>query len=382
MKPLTNTIVTDSLTKTDSLRILIASSHFYLPQVYGGLQTATHELALALKERGHSVATLFAIEKKGRIGFLGRISAKLRLPYIRDAAFGYDCFRAWGPVGAVASVVWRFRPNCVIVQSPAGMPLALELDRLKIPVVFYFHNVEHGLLGGDPRTLKTKSFISNSEYTASSIRETYGLESVVVPPYISKKISTVATHSIEPYVLFVNPINEKGLKIASAIASLLPHIPFRFIKAWSFDHDRVVNLKSAIRGLKNVIVKRSQRQMNNVYGSARLVLVPSIWKEAWGRVASEAQDFGIPVVSSNIGGLVEAVGAGGILIDPQAPIEVWVEAINDLWTSKPLYDNLAKQAQQHAARPSISADTQITKILFVLSSAIRHLEADTNGMIS
>ena len=381
MKQSQATNPTASVTKTERLRILIASSHYYLPQVYGGLQTATHELALTLKDRGHSVATLFAINKKGRIGFLGRISAKLKLPYTRDADLGYDCFRAWGPVGAVASVVQRFEPSCVIVQSPAAVPLALEFDRLNIPVVFYFHNVEHSLLGGDPRTLKSKRFISNSEYTAHNIRDNYGIESIVIPPYISKTKTKIGVCRNKPYVLFVNPIDEKGLQIASKIASLLPDIPFHYVKAWSFDHDRASDLQAAIRGVKNVTVQRSQRKMNNVYGSAKIVIAPSKWEEAWGRIASEAQEFGIPVVSSNIGGLAEAVGPGGILIDPKAPIETWVQAVKSLWNDKYLYSELSTKAHEHAARPSISADAQMNKIMSVVHDAIQDSGADSNAMI-
>ncbi len=64
--------------------------------------------------------------------------------------------------------------------------------------------------------------------------------------------------------------------------------------------------------------------MKQVYRSAKLILMPSMWEEAWGRVATEAQFSGIPVIASNRGGLPESVGPGGVLLDPDGPLEPWV----------------------------------------------------------
>ncbi len=51
----------------------------------------------------------------------------------------------------------------------------------------------------------------------------------------------------------------------------------------------------------------------SVYAATRVLLVPSQWKaETWGRVASEAQFSGIPVLASDVGGSPEAVAPGGV----------------------------------------------------------------------
>jgi len=59
--------------------------------------------------------------------------------------------------------------------------------------------------------------------------------------------------------------------------------------------------------------------------------VPSVWEEAWGRVVTEAHLSGIPVIARGIGGLPEAVGPGGILVDPSAPMDSWLNALAQLW---------------------------------------------------
>ena len=50
-----------------------------------------------------------------------------------------------------------------------------------------------------------------------------------------------------------------------------------------------------------------QKDEADVYKYAKIVIVPSIWQEAYGRVSREAFILDIPVFVSNIGGLGESV---------------------------------------------------------------------------
>src|SRR5438045_3878818 len=80
------------------------------------------------------------------------------------------------------------------------------------------------------------------------------------------------------------------------------------------------------------------------YRVSRLVLMPSLWDESFGRVAAEALINGIPVLASNRGALPEVLEAAGLLLEvpphyapdtrlvPSAAEEApWVEAILRLW---------------------------------------------------
>lgn len=60
------------------------------------------------------------------------------------------------------------------------------------------------------------------------------------------------------------------------------------------------------------------QQLPDVYKSAQIVVVPSLWEEGFGKVALEAMSCGVPVVASCLGGLTSIVqdGISGFLFSP------------------------------------------------------------------
>ena len=65
--------------------------------------------------------------------------------------------------------------------------------------------------------------------------------------------------------------------------------------------------KNFISPLKNVTHMGWSNNTAYPFSRAKVVIVPSIWNEAFGRVAVEAKFLDIPVLVSNKGGLPEAV---------------------------------------------------------------------------
>lgn len=101
--------------------------------------------------------------------------------------------------------------------------------------------------------------------------------------------------------------------------------------------------------------------MEPVYDNVSVLIVPSLWQEAWGIVATEAQLRGIPVIASNVGGLPEAKRYVGPLIEvnkidgtfrdsegnyviPPQDIKPWMQELDTLLTDKDRYE-----AVSHAA---------------------------------
>jgi glycosyltransferase involved in cell wall biosynthesis len=103
----------------------------------------------------------------------------------------------------------------------------------------------------------------------------------------------------------------------------------------------------------------------DVWKEIKVLLVPSLWFEAWGMVVVEAQLCGIPVLSSNSGGLPEAkLGVPYIIpvnaltgehdehgkyVVHEQDIQPWVETLLTLLNDKDEYESVSAQARRTTA---------------------------------
>ncbi|KAJ9636207.1 hypothetical protein H2204_005479 [Knufia peltigerae] len=101
--------------------------------------------------------------------------------------------------------------------------------------------------------------------------------------------------------------------------------------------------------------------MEQIWSEIKVLLVPSLWLEAWGIVVVEAQVRGIPVISSDLGAIPEAklglsvlvhinslTGEGteeGEYIVPEQDVEPWRVALTKLMTDKDRYEELSERAR-------------------------------------
>jgi glycosyltransferase involved in cell wall biosynthesis len=112
------------------------------------------------------------------------------------------------------------------------------------------------------------------------------------------------------------------------------------------------------------------KEMSSIYFSSDLVVVPSIWKEAFPLAALEALAAGRPVVASSIGGLIEVVdNQTGILVEPgdEAGLR---DAILRLALDSKLRERLGLNARRKAENFSWDTTAQRIEQLYrdVLSS--------------
>jgi glycosyltransferase involved in cell wall biosynthesis len=103
------------------------------------------------------------------------------------------------------------------------------------------------------------------------------------------------------------------------------------------------------------------------FALTRLLLVPSVWEEPFGRVAAEAMINGIPPLVANrgalphvIGGDFAAGGGGRVLPVPdwmtdrttrlpaEPDAEPWYEAVTSLWDDADLYRRMSARARRIA----------------------------------
>lgn len=338
------------------MRILFTSVYPHLPDVVGGLQTTTDNLCLALRDVGAEVAVLCGILEQPQAHPIAR----------RDDSFGYTVIRTANPVDALPMIAAAWNPSVIVVQSgPTLLPMVARSLETGCPTVVYLHNVEEHQLGGfltqDPKLL----YLSNSDFSARRWRALCGIDSVVIPPLVLPEHYIVVNQG--DMVLYVNPVPIKGVEIMFALAGACPDIPFLVAESWGVDPRWREHCQNRARSLKNIEWTKSARDMRTLYRRSRTLLMPSIWEEAYGRTAVEAQISGIPVVASQRGALPDTVGAGGILVDPHAPLAAWEAALRRAYMPSPEYDMLSNAARAHAYQTA-AAPLLVGRLLTLLAA--------------
>ena len=312
-----------------------------------------------LEKLGIATAVLANLDRFGFTNFGHRVARKLYPSHRRvaDWVAGHRTYRVWNLVDEIDAVLNSFPATIAVVQE-GGRPELVDLftDR-GIPVLWYHHSVTWDPIKPVKRN-PLMSVLACSQFVADRFKADQGHNVQVVPPLIEVEDYRTATTRQE--VLFVNPRPAKGSDIAWALAEAMPDIQFRFLEAWSPGPARQSENRRRAEVLGNVVVERSRSDMRSFYARGKVLLAPSRCLEAFGRVVSEAQVSGIPVICSDRGGLPEAAGPGGIILPIEDDATRWVEALRLLWNDSALYQHLSDAALRHAQRPDFAPE-QITR---------------------
>ena len=192
--------------------------------------------------------------------------------------------------------------------------------------------------------------IANSHYMQRVIAKLLDLESAVVPPFTAVEEIELPKEPGE-CVLFVKPQYVKGLPIVTQVARRMPDTQFLVA-----GHARR-RARRDLGSLPNVELAGWQSDMSPVYARARVLVGPSIWPEPFGRVFVEAGAAGVPSIGSARGGIPEAIGDGGILIDDVFDLDAWVEAIRRFEDPQTRAE-LSARASAHAMRFAVPETVQ------------------------
>jgi len=159
-------------------------------------------------------------------------------------------------------------------------------------------------------------------------------------------------------VAMINPCAVKGIAIFMAVAERLPQYAFGALPGWG----TTAADRAALERLPNVELLPHARQINDFLAGVRLLLAPSLWYEGFGLIVMEAMLRGIPVITSDSGGLREAKHRTGYVIPvntieqyqpsydehamplpvvPQNDPGPWVEAVEKLLTDRTEYQREA-----------------------------------------
>lgn len=325
-----------------TMRILFATGLSYLPDRIGGAGQSTHDLSVELAATGATTAVLCARDPQDAQDN----------GIVRDDYGGYPVYRAPVPHAAVSSVIKEFQPDVAVVAVGLIHPIVGVLLPQEIPTVVYFRDLEFrdwgGLFAPDPRVL----YLANSRFVAERIMTMFGLDCRYIPSVID--VDRYVTETSRKRTLFIGFHPYKGIEIAFRLAEHRPGIPFSFVESWPLNDAWRKHYWARANQAGNIECSRPVQDIRRFYAEARVLLAPSVWEEASGRVVTEAQVSGIPVLASNRGGLPEAVGPGGRVIDLGAPLDDWLAALDLMWEDEEEYARLSERARLRARRPEIA----------------------------
>ena len=355
------------------MRALIAMAEPFLPQQGGGAQTSSLELLSAFRREGLDVAVASMLKRKSMIGLRSMPSMWLRgSDFVRTHFRGFPTYRVADIQDHCSQVLDDFRPDTVLLQAMGAMPIAHRINAARVPMAIYWRDAQLSQMNGAPHGLQAE-YLANSRFIADFYQTRFGIRSAVVPPLIDRARYVAKDHARRS-VVFVGTVPEKGFEVAMAIARLCPGIPFTFVESWILPRKRRLAVKALLREIPNARFVAHRRSMLGIYGEARILLAPSQWQEGYGRVASEAHMNAIPVIGSRIGGLTEAIGPGGICLDPRAPAAEWADCLRTLWHDSRSYARLSSAAEEYSWREELDPRWAIRRIIGVMEEAARGRE--------
>jgi glycosyltransferase involved in cell wall biosynthesis len=216
-----------------------------------------------------------------------------------------------------------------------------------------------------------------SEFLTGVYRERIGLRSTPLEPPIDWS-TVVAAEDARAFVTFVHPAPHKGLLLFARLADMLgsrrPDIPLLVVQSGHSGGSL-----NAIPGVDfgkypQIMAAPPVPVPADYFALTRLLLVPSVWPEPFGRVAAEAMINGIPPLVGDRGALPQVVGgdyaAGGggrvlpipawmtpegMQLPDESEVEPWFDAVCALWDDAALYRSMAARASA-IARARYSED--------------------------
>ncbi len=105
----------------------------------------------------------------------------------RDTGLGYPVWRSWFPWENVAYVARKEEPDLIVVMAMEPVRMALAAKLTKVPIVMQLMDVEFWQHGGPFEDLGNIVSMANSFFTADKYRKVYGINSVVIYPFIALK---------------------------------------------------------------------------------------------------------------------------------------------------------------------------------------------------
>lgn len=387
------------------MKILLVQNMTYIPE-QGGANKGNRLLMEAMSERGHSCRMLTLSTSvqgyRNRQRFVEELAR--RGISIVSCFPGIDIFSHRGiEVHAatdsaslrnhLSDQIHEFNPTWTLVSSEDTGQILLKTALGVSPLrVIYLVRTMWSLPFGPASFLpipamrdlleQAAGIVVTSHYAKRYVQQWADLESVVIPlPILTLAAGPIACFGCfdQGFVTMINPCAIKGISIFLALARSLPNVQFAAVPTWGTTKTN----RAALEKMSNVQVLRAADDIDEIFARTRILLVPSLWAEAFGRIATEAMLRGIPVLASNVGGLPEAkLGVDYVLpvrpiehyekrfddkmnpipVVPEQDIVPWLNTLQEILNNRDHYNELSRASRQAAHTVYMSGETTIDSL--------------------
>lgn len=372
-----------------SMRILLATSAPYVP-TRGGATRANRAWLERIASHGHATLVVapqldlsddskrrqYELElraegiSKPRTAsnenlFLNGVEVSETLPAMNAAAH-------------LESAINDFQPDWVLVSSEdfgqARLRAALRVAPKE--TIYLAHTPQFFPFGpdslnpsppGSRAVCACASVVVIGEYTKNICQNSLNISPLVAHPPVYGRgpfANFGARHN--DFITMINPCGIKGIAIFESAASACNSQRFAALPGWGTTPEDLMRLSNS-----RIEILPPCRNIDELLQRTRLLLVPSLWSEGFGLVVIEAMLRGIPVLASNLGGLVEAKQNTRYMFSvnaikrylpnrdaqflpiaevPEQNPREWIDAINELSIDSDSYEKASFEARQAALR--------------------------------
>lgn len=334
-------------------KILIIN-YYYYPNMIGGAEHSVKLLAEGLIKEG-VVTAIYSYDGEGKqspnnvnnvLVFRGK-EERYKKRFISKLCRCCDTFWNSKHYDDLNNIIVQFNPDMVIVNNLFTMSISIWkfFSERKIPVIHtirdswlefprYFERNSQKVIYF-PLILVWQCFVRrmSNKYVSYVVAPSQ----YMISKFISMKYFINAEQKVIPNSINLD-INETRKIIAEKTLRTSSHIRYLYVgqleihkgilnllDVWADLSDKDITLTICGKGpLKERIISSAKNdariiyvgqltneELKKYYISSDVLIVPSIWEETFGRVIIEGNQYGLPVIGSNRGGIPEVLAETG-----------------------------------------------------------------------